>query len=246
VKSSSIKKNSHASNHHAMNTTAAPPAVAASTPVSSTFAARVQHAAALINEAVTVLNLGETALSPEDKRRSLKLKKGGEVIVPQLAVLSARYGVEVPSRPTEAMTASLQLAEELEPLRATIAEISSIVEGAYASSRSETWKTATSLYSMLKKGSVREPMLGAALQPLQAYFANRHPSVKAAHAQVPAANAVDQAQLRAQKRIAKLQQELARLHGALPAPQAAAPVMVPTTASTSEASLANGAAHVIN
>src|SRR5262249_52964837 len=117
----------------------------------------------------------------------------------------------------------------------------------------ETWKTATSLYGMLRKGGEREPMLGAALQPMQAYFANRHPSVRAARATVPAATAVDKAQAKAQKRLAQLGREIAALEKALPS---ASTTVVPTAASaptavaqTSEArvngaSLASGAAHL--
>jgi hypothetical protein len=227
----------HASKSHATHKpvtepeTAALTSAATATPVTKsvtkadTLAARVARAVEAIESAKSALGLGETALSPSQIQRSLKFKKGGEQYVPQLAALSTKYGVEVPSRPTADMTSSLQTAQDLEPVRTAIGELTAIVNGAYTTARSETWVTATSLYSMMKKGGEREPKLGAALQSLQDFFANRHPTVRAEHPKRSPTKQVDKAQAKAQKQIAKLQQQLAQLQAAVTAPET-------TTAST--------------
>ena len=138
--------------HHA--TPAVADATTASPSPPQSFADRVTAAVAAIAQAKSLLSLPEPS-SVEDVKRAVKLRKGGEQYVPTLALLSARYGLEVPSRPTSDMTAQLEQSTQLEPARAAIGELSSIVDGAYFTSRCETWTTATSLYSMLKQGGAR-------------------------------------------------------------------------------------------
>jgi hypothetical protein len=183
-------------------------------PPPQSFAARVLAAVALMQQAKDLLNLGDPSTATEVSR-AVKFRKGGEQHVPVLAGLSRRYGVEVPSRPTADMTAQLEMATELEPARAMITELSTVVDGAYFNARSASWTTAISLYSMLKQGGRREPTLATALSPLQAFFAYRHRSV-AEKTPKPSATekAADKAQQRVQARIDKLQAQLERLQTA--------------------------------
>ena len=205
-------------------------------PAPQSLAARVIAAVEHITQAKTLLGL-DTPLSAKQIKRAVKFKKGGEPHVATLADLSARYGVEVPSRPTADMTASLDLASQLVPARAAIDELSKTVEDAYFGARSDTWATATSLYSMLKKGAAHEPALASALAPLQEYFAYRHPTVAANHPKRAPAKAVDRAQAKAAKRLAKLRAEVTQLEAAMPAepppvaetPAPAPAVSAPTT-----------------
>jgi hypothetical protein len=194
---------------------AAPPAPPTPSPAPQSFADRVTAAVAAITQAKSLLGL-DTSLSTTEIQRSVKFKKGGEQFVPTLADLSVRYGVEVPSRPTADMTASLTKATQLAPAKAAIGELSKMVDDSYFGSRSDTWATATSLYSMLKKGATREPNLASALVPLQEYFASRHPSVAASSPKRSPAKGVDKEQKKVAKRIAKLQGQLAQLQAAMP------------------------------
>jgi hypothetical protein len=215
----SAKSAKSVSTHKPASPAATPAAVAATppepaapspAPAPASFAARVSAAVEAITQAKTLLGL-DTSMSSTQIQRSVKFRKGGEPFIPTLADLSARYGVEVPSRPTADMTASLAKATQLAPARAALGELSKMVDDAYFESRSDTWATATSLYSMLKKGATRQPTLSAALQPLQEYFANRHPSVVAAHPKRSPTKAVDREQAKVAKKIAKLQGQLAAL-----------------------------------
>jgi hypothetical protein len=248
TKMTNSKKASHKQSHPVTNgaqqqsapavssATAATPT--ASTPASAptSFADRVTAAVAAIAQARSLLGLDGDVLSRTEISRAVKFKKGGEQFIPTLANLSAQYGVEVPSRPTADMTASMQRATELEPARAAISALSTIVDGAYFNSRSGTWATATSLYSMLKKGSKRDPKLAAALSPLQEYFASRHPTAVAAHPKNPVAKKATKAQAKLQQKIAKLQAQVEKLQSAsppttepaaAPQPQAAPPAPAP-------------------
>ena len=196
-------------------------------------------AVAAISQARTLLDLPDPS-SVTEMKRSTKLKKGGETQVPKLVSLGTTYNVSVPSRPTATMIEQLAHATQLEPAKAAIEELALIVNGSYFNSRSETWATATSLYSMLKKGSTREPKLAAALGPMQEYFAYRHPSVAKAKP-TAATKAATKAQLRVQKQIEKLQGQLVKLQSiqsqaeeaptpeaAPPAQPAPAPAVAPT------------------
>ncbi len=206
------------------------------------FAQRVAAAVAAINQAKTLLGV-DTVYSSKQMKHALKFKRGGEQFVPTLAELSARYGVEVPSRPTADMTAAMAKATEIEPARTAIAELAKIVDDSYFGARSATWSTATSLYSMLRKGSSSEPKLASALSPLEDFFANRHPSVAAEHPKRSTAKAADKQQKKVATKIAKLQSQIAQLQavsitpGAAPAAsaeasssEAAAPVASPAVA----------------
>jgi hypothetical protein len=97
----SSHRTSHEAASPAASTAPQPP------PTPTSLAARVTSAVALIEQAKALLDLGEPS-SVEQVRRSVKFKKGGEQHVPTLALLSARFGVEVPSRPTADMKAQLQ------------------------------------------------------------------------------------------------------------------------------------------
>jgi hypothetical protein len=239
---------SHPSTHAPKASSAEAPSAsveaAATPPASLSFADRVTRAVAAIQEAQTLLNLDGMMPSATAVKHSVKFKKGGEPVVQALASLSSTYGVEVPSRPTADMTASLELATQLEPARAAIGLLSSVVDGAYSASRSSSWTTATSLYSMLKKGGQREPKLAAAIAPLQEYFAYRHPLVAEQHPKRSPTAKVEKAQAAAQKKIAKLQAQLAKLQAAVPpATEPTTPTPTTAPAPVPAAGPTNGAPH---
>jgi hypothetical protein len=138
---------------------------------------RVTGALALVNQATATLAVTATALTAAQVKASTKFRKGGETQIPLLANLSASYGVEVPSRPTADMEAHLAEATALAPLLLVVSRLLAVLESATFQARSEAWATATTLYQMLRKASVRQPALKAELAPLKEFFAYRHPLV---------------------------------------------------------------------
>jgi hypothetical protein len=189
----------------------APAGGAPAVPPAPSLAARVAKAVALIQEAAQTLALGDVALSNQELKRALKFKKGGEQQLPKLAQLSARYGVEVPARPTAAMMASLDQATEVEPARTAIEELGKVLDDFYFGSRSDAWATATTLYGMLKKASRRQATLAAAMVPLQEFFAHRRAANPSGLPKNSAAKAAAKQAAKVQKRIEKLQGEIAGL-----------------------------------
>ena len=257
MKSSSTKTASHTShvskaanqsNGSSQPTTAPPatsPAVVASQPAASpasvgiapapgsSLASRVAYAVSLLGEVTTVLALdSEPSLSKDDIKRAVKFRKGGETVVPDLASLSASFGLEVPTRPTAEMTANLESASALMPLRVSLAQLTKQVDDVYNSDRSAVWTTATMLYSMMKRIARNEPKLAASLAPLQQFFSYRHSSVAAAHPKRALEKPVTKAQQKAQARAEKLKAQLAKLQAVLPGATPAAP---PTASGASAA-----------
>jgi len=156
---------------------ASPEATSSAPAVATPLAARVAQALALLKMASDALAIETTPLSGLAVKRAVKFRKGGEQHVPTLASLSARYQLQVPSRPTAAMVQSLQEATDVEPVRVAIGELAKAVDDFYFSARSDSWTTATTLYGVLKKAGVREPNLQAAMAPMVEFFSYRHPSV---------------------------------------------------------------------
>jgi hypothetical protein len=196
--------------HAAAQPVASPPQEApgapSAAPVKPDLASRVAQAIALVEQAMKVLALESTALSAKDVQSSLKLRKGGETFVPLLAELSHRFGLEVPARPTSDMVVALGVVNALEPLRQSLEASLKVVGDALFVERSETWSTAITLYSLLKKASEREPMLATGLAPAKKFFAYRHPVVAKAHPKRKSAKAALAAKKEAEAKAGQEQQ----------------------------------------
>jgi hypothetical protein len=203
---------------------ALPASVGAAPSPTASLASRVAYAVSLLTEVNKVLALDDaSALSSTDVKRAVKFRKGGENVISELASLSEEFGLEVPTRPTADMTASLQNATDLRPLRIVLAKLTNKVDGSYMTDRSAAWTTATMLYSMMKRVSRSEPELAAGIASLQEFFSYRHPTVAAAHPKRSLDKPVTKAQQKAQARADKLKAQLAKLEAVLPGASPAAP-----------------------
>jgi hypothetical protein len=210
-----------------------PPAAAAAPAASEPLQARVTGAIALVKQAMVMLAIAASPLSGKQVMGSTKFRKGGEAQIPALAEMSGTYGVEVPSRPTADMEANLAQAEALAPLLVLVARFLTILESATFEGRSEAWATATTLYTMLKKASVREPALKEELAPLQEFFSYRHPLVKETAPQTQAKNLAKET-----KRQQNAAKKLQRLQNAVAAAGGGATVLSDAAAATPAASSA--------
>jgi hypothetical protein len=139
-------------------------------PATLSLAARVAAATQLVQQAMATLALVPVNLSAKQVKFATKFVNGGEDHLGTLASLSAKYRVEVPTRPTAVMTSAFADAKTLEPLQLDVQAFSKLLEDSIFQGRSETWTTATTLYSMLGKASAREPTLKKALAPTAQFF----------------------------------------------------------------------------
>jgi len=117
------------------------------------------------------------ALSTKDRVRSIKLRKGGETVIPTVATLSTQFGLTVASHPTTTMVEKAKRAQSLIPLHKQLVTATKQVADQMFSANSESWAAATVHYSMLKRLAKTDGDLEAALAPVEQFFKKRSPAV---------------------------------------------------------------------
>jgi hypothetical protein len=117
------------------------------------------------------------ALTSTDRKRSLKLRKGGEKIVPTILALSDRVGLHVPSHPTAAIQANLDKVKALSPVQEGVVSAQKHLDDAVFQAHSEMWAGATVHYTMLKRLAKTNGDIANALAPATEFFAHKAPAV---------------------------------------------------------------------
>ena len=128
---------------------------------------------------VTALVGPAPALTLADVRRSTKLRKGGEKVIPILATLSEQAGLVVPSHPTDTMKQKMDLAEELVPIHKLMVVLTKHLSDALFLAQSQSWGAATVHYSVLRRLAQYNGDLTRALAPVTQFFAARSTAVAA-------------------------------------------------------------------
>jgi hypothetical protein len=123
------------------------------------------------------------ALTSKDRKRSAKLRKGGETVIPTVAALAQQYGLSVPGFPTGTMLTQLNQAQDLIPLHKQMVSALDKVENAIFVGHSKSWASATVHYTMLRRLAKTDGELASALAPVAQFFASgRRKGAKAAQA----------------------------------------------------------------
>ena len=117
------------------------------------------------------------ALTAKDRRRALRLRKGGEKVIPTITALSEQYGISVPSYPTSAITANVTQATSLVALHKQLVTATAQVSDAMFQADSKSWEGATVHYSVLKRLAKTNGTLATALAPVSEFFARKSPAV---------------------------------------------------------------------
>jgi len=145
-----------------------PPATAsAPLPINSTEAAQCQT---LLGQISGILG-PVTPLSTDEIRRSLKLRKGGAQVVPQLVDLCKQHGVtSVGAVTPDTLSAQKARADTLNTISVNFAAVGKALGDATFSAESSTWQQATTLYTVLQRLAVDNPTLAQGIQPVQAFF----------------------------------------------------------------------------
>jgi hypothetical protein len=148
---------------------ATPPPVTASAPlpITSSEAAQCQT---LLGQISGILG-PVTPLSTDEIRRSLKLRKGGAQVVPQLVDLCKQHGVtSVGAVTPDTLSAQKARADTLNTIGVNFAAVGKALGDATFSAESSTWRQATTLYTVLQRLAVDNPTLAQGIQPVQAFF----------------------------------------------------------------------------
>jgi hypothetical protein len=145
---------------------------------STTLAAYVQQTVASIDTVEAGLG-SDPALAPKDRRRAVKLRKGGDKVVASLGNLAVQHQLESPALQVAVMLALLGRASALRPLADRLAAFAKHVSDAIFVSESQAWTMAMQYYALLRRRALADTELATALVPITQFLSYRHPSTKA-------------------------------------------------------------------
>ncbi|MGO8993770.1 MAG: hypothetical protein ACLQVI_10615 [Polyangiaceae bacterium] len=126
---------------------------------------------------VTAIAGPALALTAKDRRRAVRLRKGGEKVIPTITALSEQFGLSVPSYPASAITANVTQANSLVAVHKQLVTATKQVSDAIFSAQSKGWEGATVHYSVLKRLARTDGDLATALAPVTEFFAQKSPAV---------------------------------------------------------------------
>ena len=111
-------------------------------------------------------------LTPTERKRMLKLRTGGVDTTRTLATLATRYKVDS-TVDVPAMLQNVAQLEELAPLLDSATNLMQIVHDQVLVAAGDSWKSATTIYTMLQRMALDDPRLADELAPVAAMFANK-------------------------------------------------------------------------
>jgi hypothetical protein len=135
-------------------------------------AASVDEASKLVDQAVAAINPGGPGMTTTDRRRTTKIRTGGEKFIPLLAELAATYGITSPVHTIDEMSSLLEQVQKLVPLQRRVEVLLKLVEDTDLQANSDMWSAATFVYSVLKRMAKRDGNIALALEPLAEFFSN--------------------------------------------------------------------------
>jgi hypothetical protein len=128
-------------------------------------------------DSITTIAGPAPALTSKDRKRSLKLRKGGEKVIPTLLAISDRIGLSVPSHPTSAIRANLDKVKALSPVHESVVSAQKHLGDAIFEAQSASWEGATTHYVMLRRLAKTDGDVANALAPVTEYFAKKSTAV---------------------------------------------------------------------
>ncbi|HEX3344482.1 MAG TPA: hypothetical protein VHS09_07900, partial [Polyangiaceae bacterium] len=165
------------------------------------LAAFAQQAVATIDAIAAGLGT-DPSLTPKDKIRAAKFRKGGEPIVSTIGDLAQQQNLEAPALPVATMLALLGQANALAPLANRLAAFVTLVEDIMFAAQSQAWGMALTYYALLQRSAKSNNKLATSLDPVTQFLQYRHPSTKPAVGQ-PTKKQVNAAK-KAQKALATI------------------------------------------
>lgn len=136
-------------------------------------ASQLTSASKAVQQVVSAINPGVPAMTVADRRKAVKVRKGGEKYLPLLAELATTYGIQTTVHSASAMTASAAMVQQLAPLKRQAQMLLKLVEDIEIGANSGTWSTATFIYSTLKRIAAQDGDLAATLDPIEEFFTNK-------------------------------------------------------------------------
>ena len=142
------------------------------------LAAAAQLAVTALVSAETTLGVGDASLTATDKRRSSKLRKGGEKYAVQIGSLAQKYQLETAAMQVATMLTLLGKAAALQPVVDQLTIFTKHVGDVVFAAQSQAWDMALQYYALLARRARTNGDLATSLQPIGDFLAYRHTSTK--------------------------------------------------------------------
>jgi hypothetical protein len=121
-------------------------------------------------------------LTPLDRIRSAKIRRGGHQVVPLIATVATKYGIDAPNISGDALSASLAHVQSLDALLSATTELHATISDVHFSASNGMWSSARSLYAMLKAVATTNASIATELHPVEEWFRYRKPAAPQADA----------------------------------------------------------------
>ena len=111
-------------------------------------------------------------LTVEDRKRTLRSRRGAEVHVQRVVDLATKHGVALPNIPLAGLSRDLQLANQVQPIEDELRVALQIAEDTGNQASSEVWEAFLAYYGVLSSMAQRMPDLAAELATVVEFMAN--------------------------------------------------------------------------
>jgi hypothetical protein len=191
----------------------------------------IDHMASSADNLEEALGPATRVMTPDYKRRALRIRKGAHLVTQTIATLARSYGLDSTALHSDQMLALVQKAGTLSAAEARITKLLKRVSDERYLASADAWDQALQFYALLQRRALSDGQLAQNLSSIEDFFAYRHGSVEA--------KKPTKLQTRAKKKLAQAERlvvhanERGRVQAASPA--VPAPTAVPTPAAPAPA-----------
>jgi len=133
-----------------------------------------QQAADLLAKAqdiLATLKAHGITLTVDERKRSLKARRGADIHVQRVVDLATKHGVSLPNIPLAGISSDLQLANQVQPVEDELRVALQVAEDIGTQSSSEAWEGFLAYYGVLSSMAQRMPDLAAELATVVDFMA---------------------------------------------------------------------------
>jgi len=113
---------------------------------------------------------GVERLTPGERKRRLKLRRGGQQIVPTIAAAATKYSITGTMATGESLMQAMQYAREIEEVLSSAIALLTALKNAQLTANADTWIKTITLYGMLRKNAEHDPAVAAELAVATEWF----------------------------------------------------------------------------
>jgi hypothetical protein len=113
-----------------------------------------------------------TVLQKDDRKRTLRPRRGAEGHMQRVHDLAVKYNVSLKNLSLEGMAADLELATQFQPIEDELRTVLTFAEDTGTQAVSEAWEVFLGYYGVLSSMAERDPELAAELEPVIQFMAH--------------------------------------------------------------------------